>query len=174
MRHFLTNVATYTIATMLLVGAALFGWLRAAQVTLSDEKTIVAHYAGAEGHEFEWLEPGTSSYLRNCSNCHGRTGNGWDQYPGLSNTARLLAAPGGREHIIDLHLYGLTSNRWRAPMPPMGHMPDVELAAVINYVVTTFGTAPAEDMKLFTPEDIAERRGKEMTPSQVEAGRPRI
>jgi mono/diheme cytochrome c family protein len=174
MRHLIANIATYTIATMLLVGAALFGWMRAAQVTLSDEETIVAHYAPVAGHEFEWQELGASSYLRNCSNCHGRDGEGWDQYPPLARAAGLLTAEGGREHLVDLHLYGLTSRRWRAPMPPMGHIPDVELAAVINHVITSFGVSAggASELTLYLPSDIAARRGLGLTPWEVEKLRP--
>lgn len=174
MRHFLANVATYTIAALLLVGAALFGWLRSAQLALSDEPTLLARYEPAPAHEFRWAELGRSSYVRNCRNCHGAAGEGWDQYPGVGHTAALVAAPGGREYVIDLHLYGLTSGRWRAPMPPMGHLADVELAAVLNHLLTHFGSErrlPA-DAPLYLPADVAARRGLELSPAQVNARRP--
>ncbi|HEV2129585.1 MAG TPA: cytochrome c [Longimicrobiaceae bacterium] len=174
MRHLLANLATYTIAALLVMGAALFAWVRAQQLILSDERTALSRFEPAPAHEFRWTALGRGSYERNCANCHGRSGQGWDQYPGLSHTARLFAAPGGREYAIDLHLYGLTSDRWRAPMPPMGHLPDVELAAVLNHVLTSFGNEPQlpVDARLYVPADVAARRGQTLTPWSVNERRP--
>lgn len=174
MRHFLANVATYTIAVLLIAGAALFARMRSAQVVLTDERTLLARHEPAPAHEFEWGELGKSSYVRNCMNCHGREGEGWDQYPGLGHTAVLFAAPGGREYVADLHLYGLTSRRWRAPMPPMGHMQDVELAAVINHVLTHFGNERhlPGDAELYAPADIGARRQQKLSPAGVDQRRP--
>jgi hypothetical protein len=42
MRHFLAWIATYTIAGLLIGGAALFAWMRSAQLVISDEGTVVA------------------------------------------------------------------------------------------------------------------------------------
>lgn len=174
MRHLLANIITYTIAALLLTGAALFAWVRTEQLVVSDEGTVLARYEPTPGDEFRWAELGRDSYVRNCANCHGRAGQGWDQYPGLGRTAALWAEPGGREYVVDLHLYGLTSDRWRAPMPPMGHLQDAEMAAVINYVLTSFGNErrlPAE-ARLYTPADITARRGRALSPSDVERLRP--
>ena len=171
MRHFLANLATYAIAVLLFLGAVTFAWLRSSQVLLTDERSVVAQYEPAAGEEFRWEALGAGSYVRNCANCHGGEGEGWDQYPGLDRAAALFLAPGGREHVVDLHLYGLASPRWRAPMPPMGHLSDVETAAVINYVLTHFGNAvPAES--LLRPEDVAARRDLGLSPAEVERGRP--
>jgi hypothetical protein len=71
--------------------------------------------------------------------CRTRGGGGWYRFPGAGHTARLFAAPGGREYVVGPHLYGLASPRWRVPMPPMGHITDVELAAVLNHVLTNHG-----------------------------------
>ncbi len=176
MRHFLANIATYTIAALLIVGAALFAWVRSAQLALSDEPTLLAAFEPAPAHEFRWTVLGAASYERNCMNCHGRNGRGWDQYPGLGHTVALFMAPGGREYIIDLHLYGLTSERWRAPMPRMGQIVDVELAAVLNHVLTNYGNQrllPA-DATLYVPADIAARRDQRLSPWDVNARRPTV
>lgn len=176
MRHFLANIATYAIATMLIAGAALFAWLRSAQLVISDERTVLAGFAPAEAHVFEWREPGERGYVANCRNCHLAGGEGWDQYPGVGHTARLFAAPGGREYVVDLHIYGLASDRWRVPMPPMGHMQDVELAAVLNWVLTNFGNQEhlPPGAALYEPADIAARRGLGLSPGQVNERRPRF
>lgn len=176
MRHLLGNIATQAIAGLLLVGAVGFAWIRSAQVTVSDEATELARFEPVAAHEFFWAEVGEASYRRNCQACHLADGKGWDQYPGLGHTSRLFTAPSGREYVLDLHLFGLTSERWRAPMPPMGHMPDVDLAAAINHVLTSFGNErhlPA-DAPFYVPADVATRRGLELSPAQVNARRPTV
>lgn len=173
MRHFLANVVTYTIGGLLVVGAGLFAWVRSSQLAITDESAVLARYQPTPAHEFRWRELGSSSYVRNCMNCHGRDGEGWDQYPGLSHTTELFSAPGGRDYVVDLHLYGLTSPRWRAPMPPMGHIHDTEMAAVINHVLTSFGNeARIDGAPLYTPADIAARRGQRLSPREVDRRRP--
>jgi mono/diheme cytochrome c family protein len=174
MRHFLVNLATYLIAAMIVLGAGLFAWVRSSQLVISDETRTVAYHAPTGTRGFDWQELGSGSYLRNCAACHGRSGGGWDQYPGVGHAARLLAGPGGREYLIDLHLYGLASPRWRAPMPPMGHIPDVELAAVLNHVLTGYGNEhelPA-GAPLFLPDEVAARRGQSLRPEEVDRKRP--
>jgi mono/diheme cytochrome c family protein len=175
MRHFLANIALYVIAAFLVSGAALFALMRSTQFVLTDEETMLAHYRPAAGESFEWRELGERTYVANCAGCHGRDGTGRDQYPPLATAAALLPMHGGREYLIDLHLYGLASARRRAPMPPMGHIPDVALAAAMNHVLVEFGQlqlfAPAE--LLITPAEIAARRGAGIRPQDVEQRRPR-
>jgi mono/diheme cytochrome c family protein len=173
MRHFIANVATYTIAVLLVGGAALFAWMRSAQLVITDEATVLAAADPAYAREFDWERLGRASYERNCRTCHLGDGSGWDQYPGLSHTAALFGAPGGPEYLIDVHVYGLTSDRWRAPMPPMGHIQDAELAAVLNHVLSSFGNQRARsEGALYEPADIAARRGLGETPWTVNARRP--
>lgn len=172
MRHFLANVATYGIAGLLVVGAALFAWARSSQLTVTDEVAVLAQYEPHPSGEFRWQDLGARSYERNCSTCHLRDGSGWDQYPPLDHTRTLAQADGGRAYVIDLHLYGLASDRWRAPMPPMGHIQDVEMAAVINHVISRFGAAPVDADTLYGPDDIRARRGQRLTPHEVNTRRP--
>jgi mono/diheme cytochrome c family protein len=174
MRHFLVNLATYTIAALIVLGAVAFAWVRSSQLVVSDEATVVARHAPVDAHGLEWEALGASSYQRNCAACHARDGRGWDQYPGVGHTGRLFAAPGGREYVVDLHLYGLASPRWRVPMPRMGHIPDVELAALLNYVLNNFGNERdlPPDARLYLPADIAERRGQGLRPRDVDPARP--
>ncbi len=192
MRHLLANIATYGIATLLIVGAALFAWMRTSQLSLSTESVVVARYAPSAGPGFEWRELGERSYVSNCSACHRPDGDGWDQYPPIACTSchlpgggvtgdggriahalAVAALPERRDFLVDLHLYGLASDRWRAPMPPMGHIPDVEMAAMLNYVLTRFaGLSPNDSTRLYTPDDIAARRGQGLDPAEVNRARP--
>jgi mono/diheme cytochrome c family protein len=176
MRHFLANIALYLIAIFLLGAATFFGWLRAAQLVVTSEETVLAQFAPTPAYDFDWVELGENAYRRNCQNCHGADGQGWDQYPGLGNTVQIFLAPGGRELLVDLHLYGLTSPRWGAPMPPMGHLHDVQLAAVLNHLLTRFGQAHllGEGAALYRPQEIRERRGRDLSPRQVEEERARV
>jgi mono/diheme cytochrome c family protein len=168
MRHHLRGIVTIVIGALLVFGSAIYAWARSAQIVISDEDTVIARHAPAEAHAFEWQELGARSYKSNCQNCHGQDGRGWDQYPGLIGTNVFAMKPEGRAYFVALHLYGLTSKRWRAPMPPMGHMKDVELAAVMNHVLTSFGNnAPAD--ALFLPEEIGQGRGQQLRPRDVEA-----
>jgi mono/diheme cytochrome c family protein len=169
MRHLLANIITYTIAALLFIGAAAFAWMRSSQLTLSNEHTLLAQYRPA-ADAFAWETPGAAGYDRNCRNCHGARGEGWDQYPPLSEAAAAAATSRGREHLIDVVLYGLTSRRWGAPMPPMAHMQDVEVAAVLNYIAATFLDQPLQPALM--PADVAARRGQRLRPVEVNARRP--
>jgi mono/diheme cytochrome c family protein len=173
MRHLLANIAIYVIAFVLIGGAGLFAWVRSAQLVVSDEGAVLAGFEPGE-RTFEWEELGAGSWARNCQSCHGPEGLGWDQYPSIAHASTFLLLPGGREHLLDVHIYGLTSSRWRVPMPPMGHIRDVELAAVINHVLTSFGNELRlpSDPALFRPEDVESRRGLELKPADVDERRP--
>jgi mono/diheme cytochrome c family protein len=174
MRHFVANLATYVIGTLLVVASALFAWIRSEQLVITPHSAVLAAYDRMGEQRFAWEELGAHSYLANCANCHRADGSGWDQYPGVGHTARLFNAPRGREYLIDLHLYGLQSPRWRVPMPPMGHLNDIELAAVLNHLLSGYGNENerSADLPLYTSADIAARRGQDLRPAEVNAKRP--
>ena len=93
----------------------------------------------------------------------------------MAGVGALYARPGGRDYLVDLHLYGPASDRWRAPMPRMPHLGDVELAAIVNHVLTHYGNAPlVGDAPLVTPAEIAARRGRSLRPRDVNAARARV
>jgi mono/diheme cytochrome c family protein len=173
MRHFLANVVVYVIAVLIVLGAALFAWMRASQLVVSDEKAVIGQYAAVAERARHAAALGRESYRRNCANCHGRDGEGWDQYPGLAQASAGARRPGGRVYLVNLHLYGLDSPRWRVPMPRMDHLSDLELAAVLNYVVAEFGGVDSggEEGVVFGAADVAERRGAGLSPAEVFAQR---
>lgn len=170
MRHIFVNIFTYAIAVMIVVGSGFFARMRASQYLLTVESETLAVYEPAPEHEFQWRELGPVTYRQNCSNCHGIGGQGRDQYPPLAGAMALALQPGGREYLIDLSLHGVTSRRWGVPMPPMGHLQDVQIAAVLNYVLTMFAAAP--DELLFGPGEVEARRGRDLSPRDVERLRP--
>jgi mono/diheme cytochrome c family protein len=172
MRHFLANIITYTIAVLLFVGAAAFAWMRSSQLELTTEAVALARYEPPDTPGFHWQELGRRGYERNCANCHRSDGSGWDQYPPVTTAGALAREPGGVDYLIDLHLYGLTSHRWGAPMPSMAHIRDVELAAVINYIVTELGGG--DRAVLESPAEVAARRERGVSPRSVNERRPTL
>ncbi len=175
MRQVIANFVTWGIGLLLIVGAAGFAWMRCAQIALTEESQLLIQHQPEPLDGFDWKELGARSYTANCRACHSADGTGWDQYPGLAQTADLFNAPGGQAYIINLHLYGLTSPRWRAPMPPMGHLHDIETAAVINHVLTNFGNeGKVADADLIQPADVSSQRQKQLTPWEVNEQRPAI
>ena len=174
MRHLLANLFTYVLAGMLLIGSAVFAWIRSSQLVLSDEASVLARFAGTEESAAAWRALGARSYEANCRRCHGAQGRGWDQYPPVTGVARAAAHPDGRAYLIDLHLFGVASDRWRAPMPPMGHLQDVELAAVLQHLLTHFGNELAPDVRPISVGEIAARRAAgPRSPHDVNALRAR-
>lgn len=179
MRHFLSYVLLAFLAFFLVIFSAVFAWMRSSQLTITTESTVLKYSVAKPDFitmkSFQWREIGPTSYHANCKNCHGSDGSGWDQYPGLEASGRLYNAEGGRDYLIDLHLYGLSSDRWRAPMPAMSTMPDVELAAVINFILVEFSDEMTPDEEnLLRPADISERRGLDLSPTDVNETRPGI
>lgn len=170
MRHLLASIVTAVIAALLFVMAAGFAGIRSAQLTVAREGVMFDRVEPTPTDEAERAMVGQRGYVRNCANCHGRDGRGWDQYPPLATAGGVAAAPGGREYLIDLTLYGLASPRWGAPMPAMGHLHDVEAAAILNYVAETFGgLAPAPPIE---PAEVAGRRGQRLRAQDVDQRRP--
>ena len=75
--------------------------------------------------------------------------------------------------MINLHLYGLDSPRSRVPMPPMDHLADAEIAAVLNYMLAEFGGSEVGSGATppFFPPEVAARRGAGLGPQEVGAQR---
>ena len=172
MRHILVNAFLYVLALLLVVGSLVFAWTRHAQLVISDERTASARFEAAPARAFEWRELGATAYAANCRRCHGARGQGWDQYPGLRALGALIDMPDGRDYLIALHLWGVDSDRWRAPMPPMGHMPDPELAAAINHTLTHFGNELPAGMTPIAPEELRRHREHPRSPAEVARMRP--
>lgn len=160
MRHLLANIITYAIAALLFLGAALFARMRDSQYTLTSQSSVLAVYEPSPAREFRWQPLGEETYRRNCRSCHGADGEGWDQYTAVDGVAEQMMQQADREQLIDVQLYGLSTPDSRAPMPRMGHLSNVEIAAVLNYLATAFDELSDEpgEADLFTPDEIERRR----------------
>lgn len=170
MRHTLSNVLLATLAVFLLIVSAAFAWVRSGQWTVTRSELAIQHKALPEELRtagFDWRVIGPSAYVANCQQCHAADGSGWDQYPGLARSAEFALVPKGRDYLIDLHLHGLTSDRWRAPMPAMRTLSNEEIAAVLNYIIEEFSDETLAEGELFTPRDVQARRDRTASPREV-------
>ena len=173
MRHFLANVFLYVLVIGLLAGSALWAYVRTEQLVITRRPALPErpYAAPASVAEFAWEDFGRHAYRINCQNCHTADGGGRGMYPPVRNLTAHLDAAGGRDYLIDLHLYGLYTGTYGAPMPPMPELSDAEIAAVLNYILTAFAPAPE---KLFLPTDVAARRGQSLSEQDVARRRPAV
>lgn len=168
-RHFVTNLAAYLIAALIVATALLFAWLRSQQFVITNERTTDALFAEVTDiTSFAWEELGEASYTVNCRSCHGSEGNGWGAYPGLHHIPALFAAE--RDYLLQVTLHGLASPRHSAPMPQFLNLPDAEVAAVNNYLLTRFGGVGAAE--LYVPGEVTPLRADTLSLWEVDALRP--
>lgn len=176
MRHNYANRIVYLIAGLLVLVSLLFAWVRSAQVVFTTERTTDALYEEVTSiQDFDWQLLGEHVYTVNCRSCHGTDGEGWGAYPGLHHSSALFNAQGGREYLLQVTLHGLASPRASAPMPQLLNLPDAEVAAVNNYLLTRWGNelsvAPAE---LYLSGEVTPLRAERLTPWEVDALRPTV
>jgi mono/diheme cytochrome c family protein len=89
--------------------------------------------------------PPSEGYVLHCSGCHGLDGLGAPGVtPSLHELASLIARPGGREYVA------------RVPGVAQAPVNDAELAALLNWVVTTFSNESLA--KPFTPAEVGSLR----------------
>ncbi|MDT8438519.1 MAG: cytochrome c [Wenzhouxiangellaceae bacterium] len=81
---------------------------------------------------------GAMLYLRVCSTCHGQNGQGREPaFPPLAGSEWLALGP---ESVTVITLLGLTGEievagrSYRGFMPPMAHLSDAEIAAIVEHV----------------------------------------
>jgi mono/diheme cytochrome c family protein len=169
MRHAYAYRIAYVIAAMLVLTSLFFAWIRSQQIVIVPEEDILADEEVTDIADFEWQALGANTYDTNCATCHGSEGQGRDVYPGLQGTPGLLAAEGGRTFLVDIMLYGLESDRHDAAMPAFDTLSDARIAAVLNHTLTSWGNEERlpEDAELYLPGEVAEERGKELSPADV-------
>ena len=123
---------------------------------------------------------GKAIYEANCASCHQPDGAGAvGLAPPLQGTlGKRLASPAGRKYLPGVLIAGLAGKIeskgvvYNGIMPSWQQLSDVELAAVLNHVLTTFNAAelPASQA-LFDEAAFAEPRGRKPTGKELRAWR---
>ena len=118
---------------------------------------------------------GEAVYSANCASCHQANGQGvTGAFPPVAGHASELVADQGRDYLPILLLYGLQGSiqvegtTYNGQMPAWQQLSDEELAAVTNYIVTTWdeGQLPGS-FEPYTPDEFAEARGQGLTADDV-------
>lgn len=116
-----------------------------------------------------------ATVYQNCSACHQPQGTGLPgAFPPLAgHVPQLLAAEGGRDYVVHVLLYGMQGpitvdgKNYNGAMPSWAHLSDQELAAVIDYVSTSWGDEFPSGQQSFTAADFETARAKELTAQEV-------
>ena len=189
MRHIYAYRITYIIAALLIAAAAFFAWIQSEEIAIvadeTDEREVpVDPDRITELADFDWEELGETVYIQECSACHQPDGEGTpDLYPPLAGHApELFRAEGGREFLIKVVLYGLEGEIvvggevYDEPMPPMPQLDDVEIAAVLNRILTAWNNEERlpDDPELYLPADVADERDRNLTPGDVLSARQEL
>jgi mono/diheme cytochrome c family protein len=145
----------HPLAISLLLGAMALGGVLLAQVTDID------------------TGEGEALYQMHCAACHQATGAGVPgAFPPLAgHVPEILALEEGRTFPILVVLYGLAGaievhgQAYAGLMPPMGYLEDEEIADVLNFIATAWDHAEDldEGFEAYTPEEVAEQRGLNLT-----------
>jgi mono/diheme cytochrome c family protein len=120
-------------------------------------------------------DPGAPLFAEHCATCHGASGDGVPGFgPPLAGLAAArFKAPGGREYLAQVVVYGisgvfeLAGQRQFAAMTPQGKLTDDELAAVLNHVLHEFNRKDVEPADIVAASDIATARRTARTPFEL-------
>jgi mono/diheme cytochrome c family protein len=132
---------------------------------------------------------GTSSALAQatplytqCQGCHMPTGAGMPGvFPPLAgHVPEILAAPGGREVLIQILLYGLQGPitvkgaRYSGVMPGYAHLRDEDVVALLNHISTQWGNTFPASQRAFTVQEVRAQRATRLTAAQVLEARNKL
>lgn len=119
------------------------------------------------------LVEGQEPYLRWCASCHGNAGEGKPPaFPPLAESEWLELPDEGLALIV---LYGLrgtievAGRRYRGYMPPMQHLGDEDIAAILRYVQATWGRRES-GLEADTVARLRTARGDRRGPLEGRAG----
>jgi mono/diheme cytochrome c family protein len=150
-------------ATLVLV-AVLFAWGRSGSGTAS---ASLAAGTAAAAVPATPSPLGAEAYAVHCSSCHRQGEPRGRSIPPLRGFAvELLLAEGGREYLVDFLFDGRVRHvtdgevSFEASHPEFRELSDEEAAAVLNYMLTSWGNAKLlpEETLLYTRDEVAGRR----------------
>lgn len=125
-------------------------------------------------------QDGKAIYDANCAACHQPDGAGaLGLAPPLAGTlGKRMAVPEGRKYLPGIVIAGLAGKLeskgviYEGIMPSWQQFSDAELAAVLNYVLTTFNGADLPDgFKPIEADELAAPRAKKPSAKELRAWR---
>jgi mono/diheme cytochrome c family protein len=123
-------------------------------------------------------QSGQALYGQYCAACHQANGQGLPgAFPPLAgHVGEILAQKGGRAYLIQVVLFGLQGQirvkgqAYNGAMPAWeAQLKDDQIAAILNYLASSFGNKPPAGFKPFAPEEVKAERAKKLTPQKVYA-----
>lgn len=121
-------------------------------------------------------QEGAKLYGQYCQACHQTTGLGIpNAFPALKGLDKLAQTDEGRVYLIRVVLFGLQgplkvgSATYNGVMPGFSQLSDAEVAALLNYVLSSFGN---KNLKPITPEEVKKLRASPLKPQDVAKTRP--
>lgn len=117
------------------------------------------------------------AYATNCAGCHQPEGKGLaGAFPPLANNPALVRDP---TYVARVVLFGLSGEiqmgdaTFNSTMPPVAHLDDATVAALVNYLLQTFNAdLLPEDFEPLRPEQVAELRANPLDAKEVLKHRP--
>ncbi len=126
---------------------------------------------------------GASVFAANCAVCHQNNGRGVPEtYPSLAGTVgNYVRTQAGRAYLVQVVSFGMTGTiesdgtEYNGLMQPWTQLSDADVAAVLNYILTTFNPKilPA-DFKPYTAAEVKHLRATHLSFDQVRAERETI
>jgi mono/diheme cytochrome c family protein len=120
------------------------------------------------------LPSGETVFNNNCASCHQANGQGiTGAFPSLVGHAPTLYNA-DREYLPNLLLYGLQGQinaagvGYNGIMPAWAQLSDEDLAAVLNYITTSWGNeSDLNNFMAYQPEDVASKRSNGYSAIQI-------
>lgn len=119
---------------------------------------------------------GPKVYGQNCAACHQITGLGLPEVfpPLVGHAPTLVQSAARRDYLTHLVLFGVVGEvqvagkTYRNMMPPLAHLSDAELAAVLGYVLHAWGNAQRlpGDFQPITAAELTQARQSARTPQE--------
>ncbi len=127
---------------------------------------------------FDWQELGQKTF-NSCSSCHQATGTGIPgAFPPLNKNA-ALKYNSDREYLLKAVTFGLTGeidvdgNSYNSAMPAWGYLSDEEIAAVLNYVLSSWDNPnTVVNFEAYSPNDVNSIRALNLSSDDTLKQRP--
>lgn len=134
--------------------------------------------ASTSANNFDWQELGEKTF-NSCSSCHQATGNGIPgAFPPLNkNSAQKYNSD--RDYLLKAVIFGLTGeievdgNSYNGAMPAWGYLADEEIAAVLNYILSSWDNPDTViNFKAYLPADVNNIRALDLSSDDTLKQRP--